>query len=189
MWVFSDAGTTATGENLYSFTHRTFLEFFAAAQLAYDRDTPERLARTLARHVARGEREIVAELAVQIKDSTSRDGARRVYTELLGERRRRSTEGRGNILQFMARTLRSVDPTPTLTRRLAREALDFMFSGDPDKLRQRYDEAAAFGIIHNRLRDWQDGNHPGYALLAARLQRAGLPVHRRLRRRLDEQCL
>jgi hypothetical protein len=38
---------------------------------------------------------------------------------------------------------------------------------DPDllgKLRQRYDEAAASGIIHNRLRDWHDGNHPGYAL-------------------------
>jgi Transposase IS66 family len=33
-----------------------------------------------------------------------------------------------------------------------------------DKLRQRYDEAAAFGITHNRLRDWHDGNHPGYAL-------------------------
>jgi transposase len=31
------------------------------------------------------------------------------------------------------------------------------------KLRQRYDEAAAFGIIHNRLRDWHEGNHPGYA--------------------------
>jgi Transposase IS66 family len=33
-----------------------------------------------------------------------------------------------------------------------------------EKLRQRYDEAAAFGVIHNRLRDWHDGNHPGYAL-------------------------
>ena len=33
-----------------------------------------------------------------------------------------------------------------------------------DKLRQRYDEAAAFGIIYNRLRDWDTGNHPGYAL-------------------------
>jgi hypothetical protein len=33
-----------------------------------------------------------------------------------------------------------------------------------DKLRQRYDEAAAFGVIHNRLRDWHEGNHPGYAL-------------------------
>jgi hypothetical protein len=32
------------------------------------------------------------------------------------------------------------------------------------RLRQRYDEAAAFGIIHNRLRDWHEGNHPGYAL-------------------------
>ena len=32
-------------------------------------------------------------------------------------------------------------------------------------LRQRYDTAAAFGITHNRLRDWDgDGNHPGYAL-------------------------
>jgi hypothetical protein len=33
-----------------------------------------------------------------------------------------------------------------------------------DKLRQRYDEATAFGITHNRLRDWHEGNHPGYAL-------------------------
>jgi transposase len=33
-----------------------------------------------------------------------------------------------------------------------------------DELRERYDEAAAFGITHNRLRDWHEGNHPGYAL-------------------------
>ena len=33
-----------------------------------------------------------------------------------------------------------------------------------DDLRERYDTAAAFGIIHNRLRDWDTGNHPGYAL-------------------------
>jgi hypothetical protein len=31
-------------------------------------------------------------------------------------------------------------------------------------LRERYDKAAAFGSVHNRLRDWHDGNHPGYAL-------------------------
>jgi transposase len=33
-----------------------------------------------------------------------------------------------------------------------------------DGLRDRYDKAAAFGAIHNRLRDWDKGNHPGYAL-------------------------
>jgi transposase len=36
--------------------------------------------------------------------------------------------------------------------------------GQLTKLRQGYDEAAAFGITHNRLRDWHDGNHPGYTL-------------------------
>jgi hypothetical protein len=31
-------------------------------------------------------------------------------------------------------------------------------------LEERYDQAMSTGIIHNRLRDWHDGNHPGYAL-------------------------
>ena len=35
-----------------------------------------------------------------------------------------------------------------------------------DDLRERYDEAVRSGIIHNRLRDWDTGNHPGYALAA-----------------------
>jgi transposase len=35
-----------------------------------------------------------------------------------------------------------------------------------DDLRERYDQAVKSGSIHNRLRDWHDGNHPGYALAA-----------------------
>jgi hypothetical protein len=31
-------------------------------------------------------------------------------------------------------------------------------------LQERYDQAVSTGIIHNRLRDWHEGNHPGYAL-------------------------
>jgi transposase len=53
-------------------------------------------------------------------------------------------------------------------RRLTAEA---RARGDPpdaeqlEKLRQRYDDAVASGIIHNRLRDWDGGgNHPGYVL-------------------------
>jgi transposase len=34
-----------------------------------------------------------------------------------------------------------------------------------DDLRERYDTAVRFGLVHNRLRDWDGGgNHPGYAL-------------------------
>ena len=74
MWVFSDVGTTATEESLYAFTHRTFLEYFAAAQLAYDSDAPELLALTIAPRVADEEWWVVAEPAIQIKDSTSNAG-------------------------------------------------------------------------------------------------------------------
>jgi transposase len=38
---------------------------------------------------------------------------------------------------------------------------------DPDllaTLRERYDKAIDSGIVHNRHRDWHDGNHPGYTL-------------------------
>ena len=31
-------------------------------------------------------------------------------------------------------------------------------------LREHYDQAISTGITHNRLRDWHEGNHPGYAL-------------------------
>jgi hypothetical protein len=57
--------------------------------------------------------------------------------------------------------------------RQAHEAVeDARSRGDPalgpaqlKELRQRYDNAVAFGITHNRLRDWDgDGNHPGYTL-------------------------
>lgn len=130
MWVFSDAGTTRAGEPLYAFTHRTFLEYFAAAHLAFDSDSPEDLARTLRPHVARNEWEVVAELALQIKDRTSNGGAQRIYTALLGDRWRRPLRGRSGVLQFLARSLRSVDPPPRTVRDVTREVLSYLLGGD-----------------------------------------------------------
>jgi hypothetical protein len=128
MWVFSDVGTTAADEPLYAFTHRTFLEYFAAAHLAFDCDTPEHLARRLASHVARDEWDVVGELAVQIKDHTSNGGAQRVYTSLLRERRQRSPVGRSGVLKFLTQCLRSVDPSPQVVRELTRATLDHLFA-------------------------------------------------------------
>ncbi|WP_328846921.1 NACHT domain-containing protein [Streptomyces sp. NBC_00258] len=131
-WVFSEVGTTARGERLFTFTHRTFLEYFAAAQLASTSDTPEILARRLAPKVSREEWDIVGQLAVQIKERATADGAARFFTALLGERRRRSATGRGNILAFLARCLSCVDPPPSVVRRLTRAAVDHLMLGDPE---------------------------------------------------------
>jgi hypothetical protein len=116
MWVFTDVGSTATGERLFAFTHRTFLEYFAAARIAFSSDSPEELASALVPYIARGESWMVAELALQIKDRTSDPGAPRIYAALLRERR-----GQGPVmLHFLALCLRSVDPSPQPVRELTR---------------------------------------------------------------------
>ena len=132
MWVFSEMGTTAAGERLYSFTHRTFLEYFAAEYLAYSHP---KLIEELARHVARGEWEVVAELAVQMKDRTSAGGAQRIYELLIPRYRPTWRGGHSVTLQFLARCLRSVAPPPGTVRELTREILDHLFFsvGNPDE--------------------------------------------------------
>jgi hypothetical protein len=136
MWVFTDVGTSPAGEDLYAFTHRTFMEYFAAARIAYDSDAPEQLGITLAPHIERRTWDVVGELAIQIKDRTSRDGARRIYDTLL-RTDYRSTEGRDNILDFLAMCLRSVDPSPQIVRRLTQLTFDNLIETDNSSHKNR----------------------------------------------------
>ncbi|MEU8318040.1 NACHT domain-containing protein [Nonomuraea sp. NPDC048881] len=122
-WVFSDAGLTPDGDCLYTFTHRTFMEYFAAYHLATSTDTPEKLARLLAPHVAREEWEVVAELAVQIKNSISDRGADRIFEVLLRNKKYTSATSRANIICFLIRCLEVVSPSPNLARQVARRTL------------------------------------------------------------------
>ena len=130
MWVFSVAGTAAHGEKLYAFTHRTFLEYFAAAHLAYGSDSPEQLATTLAPRIARNEWWVIAELALQIKHRTSNSGASRIYAALITDDSLRLTLTRPDILRFLALCLRSVDLPPKSVRELTRQLLGEAFDDE-----------------------------------------------------------
>jgi predicted NACHT family NTPase len=123
MWVLSDVGTTAYGEKLYAFTHRTFLEYFAAAHLAAVSDAPENLARSLAPHVAVGEWDVVGDLAIAIKDRNSDRGADRIYATLLDL----APAEREPLLKFLAACLPSARPSPVTVRTLTRAVLDYAF--------------------------------------------------------------
>jgi len=63
----------------------------------------------------------------------------------------------GDIITILREAHQAVDEA----RARGNTALDPQLLED---LRERYDQAAKTGIIHNRLRAWHDGNHPGYAL-------------------------
>jgi hypothetical protein len=123
MWVFSDAGTTADGDELYGFTHRTFMEYFAAWHLAATSDTPEDLARALAPHIASEGWVVVGELAIKIKSDMSDRGADRIYAALLDPAQ--APADSGPLLEFLAARLASARPAPTAVRALTRAAVDY----------------------------------------------------------------
>jgi len=130
MWVFSDAGTTGDGEDLYAFTHRTFMEYFAAWHLAATSDTPEHLARALAPRIPSEGWGVVAELAIKIKSDMSDRGADRVYAALLDPTL--APADRAPQLEFLAKCLASARPAPSTVRALTHDALDYAFGrGEP----------------------------------------------------------
>jgi NACHT domain len=134
MWVFSDAGTTAGGEKLYDFTHRTFLEYFAACHLAATSDTPEDLARSLAPRLRDRGWEVVGELAIKIKADAIDRGADRIYAALLDHATDETAENlsrgvawdRFNLMRFLAHCLTSAKPSPGTARGLANSAVDWI---------------------------------------------------------------
>ncbi len=125
-WVFTEVGSTAEGDALFTFSHRTFLEYFAAAHLSSICDSPERLARALTPHVAHQEWDVVAQLALQIKNRNTQDGAIRFYTAILGSRRYTSPGSVGNLLSFLARCLSFIDIQPRIIRELTDRCLDHL---------------------------------------------------------------
>jgi hypothetical protein len=140
MWVFSDAGTTADGEKLYGFTHRTFLEYFTAWHLAVTADSPEDLARALAPHIASSSWSVTCQLAIKIKSGVSDGGADRIYAALLGTEL--APSDRHPLLCFLSACLPSVRPAPLTARMLTRDVLDFS-TGPGQHLRSDWEPLAS----------------------------------------------
>ncbi|NUP53302.1 MAG: NACHT domain-containing protein [Catenulispora sp.] len=151
-WVLVDVGTTAAGESMYSFAHRTFLEYFAAAQVAADADTPEALARICLQHLARSEWDVVIQLAIAMKDEAISGGGQRTLQGLFKDRRYTSSEARRNLVHLASSCLDSVDLTPDYVRVLTRRALDFLLDHGNDS----EDRAAVLAWSRLNVRRRQD---------------------------------
>jgi NACHT domain len=124
MWVFSDTGTTADGDKLYSFTHRTFLEYFASWQLAATSDTPEDLADTLTTSLrSSGSVEIIGELALQIKDRSTDQGADRAYQRILDDIEPAEEHVQYQFIRWLTKWLPGMQISPATARRVTRAAL------------------------------------------------------------------
>jgi len=119
-WVFTDTGTTADGDRLYQFTHRTFLEFFAAEHLVRTESSPESLLSVLRPRIAAGEWDVVAQLAFQLQDDNIDGAADALLGSLMESRESQSVEERKLMSSFAARTLSFLVPRRDTCRTVAR---------------------------------------------------------------------
>ena len=128
-WVFTDTGTTAEGEKLYQFTHRTFLEYFSATYLYSVHPTAPELAKALLPHIAKQEWDVVAHLAFQILSRRVQGAGDKLLSGLVEGADWAPSAERWNILLFAARCLQSIVPSPAVRREVTSACVQEMISG------------------------------------------------------------
>ncbi len=120
-WILSDVGATET-EPRFGFTHRTFMEYFAAEHLVRTHPTPAELWGRLRPHVLAGEWEVVAQIALQLLERNMDGGVDSLLRLILDE-----AEGTDHmsarLRTFAARTLGYVHPRHDTVRNVTTAAL------------------------------------------------------------------
>jgi len=128
-WVFTDVGTTADGERLYQFTHRTFLEFFTSAYLVRTHVTSKKLLETLLPRISRGEWDVVAQLAFQLQSKNVEGASDDLLTKLIELTQNGYTQSylkkSGNYLSFAVRCLEFLIPSPKVLRLIVTSCVDY----------------------------------------------------------------
>jgi hypothetical protein len=130
-WVLSKVGS-AGGEEVYGFTHRTFLEYFAATQMVRKYPDARRLFDQLSEHLERAEWEVVCQLALQTLNRTIDNGANDFLEAVISTASKSKLDERSNSLAFAARSLAFVVPNPVVRRRIVSSVITFFIEMPDD---------------------------------------------------------
>jgi len=152
-WVFTDTGTTKAGERLYQFTHRTFLEYFAAAHLVRTHPTPKMLGGFLLPKIVKREWDVVAQLAFQLQNKNVEGAGDELLTDLFTRTGKRDEEW--NLLSFAARCLEFIVPSPKVTREITTACIEASLTwGSEQVTEEKYSK-------HGRAHPKYNENPPG----------------------------
>ncbi|MGA5302531.1 NACHT domain-containing protein [Nucisporomicrobium flavum] len=121
-WVLADVGTT-DAEPRYGFTHRTFLEYFAAEHLVRTRDSsPARVFNAVARRLEKSEWTTLCELSLQILERNVSDGGDRFLSAVVRHAAKLGPSANGELMKFVSSSVQYV----ALTAGTGRSALRTM---------------------------------------------------------------
>ncbi|MFD6996199.1 NACHT domain-containing protein [Streptomyces mirabilis] len=132
-WVLTDVGTDEAGNDLYAFTHRTFLEYFAARQLVRECSDIESLIDVLYPKLRVQEWDVVAQLTIQTLDERFLDGSNETMLALIERAKREEGEiPRLAISSFCARSVEFMDLRPGVLRGIVDFFVDCLGANNSD---------------------------------------------------------
>jgi len=111
-WILTDVGTTRN-EPLFGFTHRTFLEYFAAEHLVRKHTSSQSLWNVLRPHISGGSWDVVSRIALQLHDRNVDGGADTLLSLALQD----------NQAGFAANALHYLTPRPDVIDGIVRACL------------------------------------------------------------------
>ncbi|MEU5104128.1 NACHT domain-containing protein [Streptomyces sp. NPDC021354] len=122
-WVLTDMGSD-TKQNLYAFTHRTFLEYFAANQLVRKNSTADKLFGVLRGRISAQEWEVVAQLSLQILSQNVDDGGDDFLDLVLCAITETGNLGEKiNLTAFAARSLGFMVPRANIVQKICEQTV------------------------------------------------------------------
>ncbi|PYY34779.1 hypothetical protein DEI89_07735 [Curtobacterium sp. MCBD17_030] len=163
-WVLTEVGLSPDDEPLFAFVHRTFLEYYAAAQFTRIYPDPQKLALALVKRVARNEWDTAGQLAVQITNRSVLRGAERVLERLMESAagKNRSVDYRANVLTFVVRCLADMPSTPGLLRKT--------FAMMSDLIEVNFADDAVHSVLNYSMRALYALDRSGEYVLLTELQ-------------------
>ena len=143
-WVFTDVGATID-EPLFQFTHRTFLEYFAAAHLVRTHPTVTASLAMLRSHIEQAEWDVVAQLVVQMVSRNIHGAADDILLQILDWSENLKPEKALNCITFAVRCLEFLEPRESTVTRIVESSIEAILAGTESD----FDHFDTFGLEYS----------------------------------------
>ncbi|MFD5875494.1 NACHT domain-containing protein [Streptomyces sp. NPDC060322] len=164
-WMFTDVASGSPDAEIFSFTHQSFQEYFAARRLVLTCDTPAELAAEIENCVLDEKLEIFSQICLSLSGEKFISGPTQVYLHCLRSNERRPLREQETILGFLIRSANLVMLNRSARLALVRKALQQMendagFKDLPALMRSGHGSPLALRhVIGEALRERRDQNH------------------------------
>lgn len=135
-WLLTQIKVSDRGERQFGFTHRTFMEYFAACFIVRQCDNAAELVEHINPLILNGTSDVVPQIAIQQFDLRRANGIDECLRILVfGRRGRGMTADRSTCLLFALRSLEFMRPSPAVLREIQLDALRMVGeAADPEFL-------------------------------------------------------